>query len=161
MAQLEIPRFGALLAPFIGQVPSAALPRFLALLERGAADRYRHWAALLPEHAAELLACAVSEDEIANRIEAVFTLTPELHDVVEAPLPGALATYAAAFDGLDVWDQLRIQANAERQGAQAWRNIASGVTDQATLAAIAACSALEEVSADTLDRLITERAPTQ
>ena len=159
MTELEIPRFGALLAPYISQVPPETVPRFLALLERGAADRYRHWAALLPQHAEVLLACAASEDEIADRIEAAFTLEPSLRDAVNAPLSGALDTYVAVFGDFALWDQLRIQANAERQGAQAWRGIASRIEDATVLDALARCSALEEASADTLDRLIAEHAP--
>ena len=159
MSQLEIPRFGALLAPFISQVPSDAMPRFLALLERGAANRYREWAVLLPDHADTLLTCAASEDEIADRIEAAFTLDPSLRDTVQAPLPGAIDAYRRAFGALDVWDQLRVQANAERQGAQAWRNIATRVDDPEVLDALATCSSLEEASADSLDELIATHAP--
>ena len=159
MSQLEIPRFGALLAPFISQVPPDAMPRFLALLERGAANRYREWAEMLPDHADVLLSCAASEDDIADRIEAAFTLDDMHRDVVAAPLPGAIDTYRKAFGGLDVWDQLRVQANAERQGAQAWRGIATRVGDQVVLDALAACSALEEASADRLDALIAAHAP--
>jgi hypothetical protein len=159
MSDVVIPNFGALLAPYIGQVPPAAMPRFLALLERGAADRYRHWVGLLPEHAEVLSACAASEDEIADRIEAAFALDPALHDALHAPLPAARDTYYEVFAGLDPWDQLRIQANAERQGAQAWRNIATRTTDPEVLAALAACSGLEEASADALDGLIAAHAP--
>jgi hypothetical protein len=63
------------------------------------------------------------------------------------------------FDGLDVWDQLRIQADAERQGARAWRNIAARIDDQAMIAALECCSSLEEASADRLDHLIANHAP--
>ena len=159
MTDLRIPDFGALLSPYIGQVPAAAMPRFLALLERGAAARYREWSVMLPAHADELLGCAASEDEIADRIEAAFTLDPALHDLLHAPLPAARATYYDVFSGMDVWDQLRVQANAERQGAQAWRNIATRVDDPSVLAALAACSALEEASADRLDALIAAHSP--
>ncbi len=55
MADLTIPNFGELLAPQIGSVPEDAVPAFLARLERSAAQRYREWAASLPEHAAGLL----------------------------------------------------------------------------------------------------------
>ena len=51
MSELVIPRFGELLAPYISAVPAEITPRFLALLERGAASRYRGWAEMLPEHA--------------------------------------------------------------------------------------------------------------
>lgn len=160
MSSLEIPRFGELLAPFISQVPAEAMPRFLALLERGAAGRYRHWACLLPAHTDVLLGCAESEDEIADLIEAAFDLDASSHDLVHEPLPAALDAYLAVFSDLGVWDQLRIQANAERQGAQAWRGIAASGANPAVLEALARCSALEEASADQLDRLITEHAPT-
>lgn len=160
MSSLKIPRFGELLAPFISQVPAEARPRFLALLERGAAGRYRHWATVLPAHADVLLACATSEDEIADCIEAAFTLDASLHDLVHAPLPAALDAYLAVFSDFALWDQLRIQANAERQGAQAWRGIAARGVDPAALDALTRCSALEEASADQLDRLISEHAPT-
>lgn len=159
MPDLTIPDFGRLLAPQLGRVPAETLPRFLALLERGAADRYRVWAQALPEHAEVLLTCAAAEDEIADRIEAAFALDPSLREATEAPLPEARAAYVAAFDGHDVWDQLRIQADAERQGAQAWRTIAARVDDERVLAALAACSALEEASADRLDALIAAHAP--
>lgn len=159
MSELQIPRFGALLAPYIGQVPAEAMPRFLALLERGAADRYRHWAELLPEHAAELGVCAAAEDEIADRIDAVFALHADHAEALVAPLPAARATYVAAFEDHDVWDQLRIQADAERQGAHAWRTIAARTDDPAVIAELSACSALEEASADRLDALIAAHAP--
>jgi hypothetical protein len=159
VAAVEAPDFGALLRPYIGQVPPEAMPRFLALLERGAADRYRHWAELLPEHAEVLLACAASEDEIADRIEAAFALDPALREVLHAPLPDALATYRAVFDELDPWDQLRIQAQAERQGARAWRNIAARIDDADVIAALDACSMLEEASADRVDELVAAHAP--
>jgi hypothetical protein len=56
--------------------------------------------------------------------------------------------------GANMWDQLRIQANAERQGAEAWRTIAADLSDQRIIGQLAACSALEEASADRLDALI-------
>jgi hypothetical protein len=154
MTETQIPNFGALLAPFIVQVGPELRPRFLALLERGAADRYRYWAEQLPEHADGLLACAAREDEIADRIEAAFSVGADDLPVLEAPLPGARATYLEVFDGRSNWDQLRIQANAERQGANAWRSTAATVTDPSVLEQLAACSALEESSADFLDALI-------
>ena len=159
MADVVTPNFGALLAPYIGQVPPGTRPRFLALLERGAAQRYRYWAGLLPDHAGVLLACAASEDEIADRVEALFTLDPALRAELEAPLPAARDTYYEVFAGLDVWDQLRIQAGAERQGAQAWRTIAADHPDPHAVAELATCSALEEASADRLDQLIAAHAP--
>ena len=157
MADVTAPDFGALLAPQLSSIPPDALPRFLALLERGAAQRYREWAAALPEHADVLLTCAASEDEIADRIEAAFGIDADTAAAIQEPLPAAAATYVGAFDGLDVWDQLRIQADAERQGARAWRNIAARTPDPSALAALDACSTLETASADRLDALLASR----
>ena len=67
----DVPQFGALLAEYIVSVPEASRPRFLARLERGAADRYRGWAAALPDHADVLLECAASEEQIAIRVDAL------------------------------------------------------------------------------------------
>lgn len=159
MSELQIPAFGALLAPYISQVPADLVPRFLALLERGAATRYREWAEMLPDHAEILLACAADEDEIADRIDGAFALEPQLRDQLHAPLAGARDTYYATFEGYDVWDQLRIQANAERQGANAWRGIATRTIDTVVREQLATCSALEEASADRLDALIATHAP--
>ena len=153
----EIPNFGVLLAPFIGQVGAELRPRFLALLERGAADRYRYWAELLPEQADCLLACACREDEIADRVERVFAVAEADVPALNAPLAEARATYYRVFDGLDAWQQLRIQANAERQGANAWRSIAAYVADSHIVDELAACSALEEHSAGELDALLRAR----
>lgn len=159
MSQLEIPRFGELLSPYIGRVPAIAMPRFLALLERTAADRYRQWALDLPEHRDGLLQCADSEDEIANRIEGAFAIDESLRDELTAPLPEAKQVYYDTFSAYSIWDQLRIQANAERQGAQAWRNIASRHPDQRVIDVLESCSVLEESSADYLDALIAQHAP--
>ena len=156
MSNIVVPRFGELLAPFISQVPDEIRPRFLALLERGAASRYRGWAEMLPQHAEGLLRCAEAEDEIANRIESAFAMDETLRDQLEAPLPDALKTYYDVFAPLDVWDQLRIQANAERQGAGAWERIASVHPSAEVIKVLNSCSELELTSADYLDALLAE-----
>ena len=159
MSDVAIPRFGELLRPFIARVAPETMPRFLALLERGAADRYRIWAETLPEHSEGLLRCADSEDEIADRIEGAFALDESLRDQLEAPLPEAIDTYYRVFAPLSVWDQLRVQADAERQGAAAWRGIASQHPDPSVVEVLETCSRLEESSADYLDALIDRFAP--
>jgi hypothetical protein len=154
MSQTDIPNFGELLAPFIGQVPAAALPNFLALLERGAAERYRLWAELLPEQREGLLVCAGREDQIADHADALFPIGPALREEIQAPLPAAKETYYAVFADLDVLDQLRIQANAERQGAAAWRAMVSADAPDAVNQTLESMAALEESSADFLDQLL-------
>lgn len=154
MNELHIPNFGELLAPYIDRVPEEALPNFLALLERGAADRYRVWAEMLPAQREELLACADREDEIANRADALFPLDPSLRDQVAEPLPEAKSVYYAVFSDLDVYDQLRIQADAERQGAAAWRGLLGAELPQEACKELEAIARLEEASADYLDALL-------
>ncbi len=153
-----MPRFGELLGPYIARVAPETMPRFLALLERGAADRYRGWDEQLPEHRAGLMQCAASEDEIADRIDGAFALDDSLREQLIAPLPEALQTYYDVFAPLPIWDQIRIQANAERQGAAAWRGIASRHPDPAVIDVLETCSRLEESSADFLDDLIASHA---
>ena len=155
MSERAIPNFGALLGVFIAQVPEPARPRFLALLERGAAERYRYWAERLPEHQAGLVACSAREDEIADRVERVFAIDDAVREKMNTPLAGARETYYSVFEGLPLLEQLRIQANAERQGAAAWRGIASGVADAHVREELERCARLEETSADYLDRLVS------
>ena len=88
-----IPNLGTLLAPYLSAVPAASMPRFLARLERGAADRYRYWASVLPAHAPGLLECAAREDEIARRADALFAVIAEDLPAIEAALPQARSTY--------------------------------------------------------------------
>lgn len=153
-----MPNFGSLLAPFIAQVPRAAMPRFLALLERGAAQRYREWAVEIPEHSEVLVACARREDEIADRIDAVWPIDASLHDQLHAPLPAARELYYSVFIGLDPWEQLDIQADAELQGARAWRAIAENHPDPHVVDELMHCARLEEESSRELVRIITRRA---
>jgi hypothetical protein len=150
VTNVEIPQFGALLAPVLSQVPGRARPRFLAMLERSAADRYRTWAVAAPEHRDVLLACAASEDEIADRIDAAFECDEATLADLRALLPQAQQIYLAAFDGMPVINQIRVQAAAELQGAMAWVHIAERLDDSARSdelrVVLAACSALEERS---------------
>ncbi len=149
---IQIPNFGALLAPVLSHVPDLARPRFLALLERTAADRYRAWAAELPHDAEALNSCAQREDEISDRIEALFELDDGSLAELRSLLPAARALYYAAFDGLPINEQLRLQADAELQGAHAWRSIARRLSDPSVIAELYRCSAIEEESS----RVVTE-----
>ncbi len=154
----DVPNFGALLGPYISQVPAASIPRFLARLERGAADRYRAWAAALPEHAALLLECAASEEQIAIRADALFPAEPADLASIEAALPGARDTYYAAFDGLPLAQQLAMQAAAERQGAQAWLGLKRADMPPAHLDELDALAALEIRSAEQVEALVERLA---
>ena len=153
---LVVPNFGALLGRYIGSVPAASVPRFLARLERGAADRYRWWAAMLPEHAEPLLACASSEEQIAIRVDALYPVVPEDLAAIEEALPGARDTYFAVFESLSVKQQLALQAAAERQGSQAWQGLKRDGLPAAHLAELDALTALEIESAQRVEALVAK-----
>jgi hypothetical protein len=63
-------------------------------------------------------------------------------------------TYYAVFAGLTPIEQMTIQANAERQGAAAWRGLIESENDEAVRAALEECAQIEEASADYLDALL-------
>jgi hypothetical protein len=132
MSKLEIPNFGELLAGHLQQVPPAALPYMLSQLERTAAARYRDWAAEVTEHKEGLLACAGREDEIADKVEAMFPPSDEHRQLVEGLMPAAKATYYEAFSGYTAFEQIAIQEDAERQGANAWQGLKAAYPDKAT-----------------------------
>lgn len=154
MTERALPDVGGLLAGFMAQVPEAARPRFLALLERGAAARYRIWAEQLPAHAAGLLACAAREEEIADRAEGVVPIDAGTREKLDSLFQGARDAYYGLFDGVPVLEQLRIQAGAERLGAGAWRGMALAMTDVHSREVLDGCAQLEEVSATYLDTLV-------
>jgi hypothetical protein len=147
------PDIGKLLSRPLSALPEGALPGFLALLERGAAARYREWADALPEYADGLRACAAREEEIADRIDAAFPMASPLRERSERQLPEARELYGSLFVGHGPEDQLAIQAGAERQGAAAWRGLAAGVDDPALREVLESCARLEEESARYLEAL--------
>ncbi|GAB5450244.1 MAG: hypothetical protein Hals2KO_05720 [Halioglobus sp.] len=155
MTDVDIPDFGALLAPYITSVPPEAIPAFLARLERTAADRYRQWAEALPEHAEGLLACAAREDHIADEIEVLYPASSvEQVAAMDAAISPARDTYYAVFSTLTPIEQMTIQANAERQGAAAWRGMLAQEENEASRAVLEHCASTEEASADYLDALL-------
>ncbi len=74
-----------------------------------------------------------------------------------ATIAPAKNCYYQAFSSFTIWEQLYIQANAERQGAAAWRMIASQFTDDSITEALELCSSIEEKSADYVDALLAAR----
>ena len=139
----EVPQFGALLRDHIQSVPPEAQPAFLAGLERSAAERYRGWAEQLPDHADELLACAASEDRIADIVSGLFPIDEHLQAQVDAALPDAVALYYDVFAPYTPAEQLYLQSEAEIQGSQAWVRMSEQISDEPTLAALRECTELE------------------
>ena len=156
MTAVAVPNFGELLSPHIGQVPENAVPNFLALLERGAAQRYRMWAEQLPAFSEGLMACSKSEDKIADIIESMFLIDEELAAEIQGPLPAARELYFNGFDGLPLADQLAIQADAELQGAEAWRAMLSDDIPEAINQGLRECMELEQASSAYLYSIIDD-----
>ena len=152
MTEVDIPNFGELLAEHLSGVPSEAYPYLLSQLERTAADRYRGWADEVPEHREGILECAAREDEIADRVEALFPPSDEHRALVATIIPRAKATYYSAFEPYTPIEQMMIQANAERQGANAWQNLKAAFPDKS--AELDQLSQIELGSAEYLDELL-------
>ena len=152
MSEVAIPNFGEVLSEHLGGVPGEAYPYLLSQLERTAADRYRGWAEAVPEHRVELLACADREDEIADRVEAMFPPSQAHRDLVDGIIPAAKQTYYAVFEGYSPFEQMTIQADAEKQGAGAWQRLKEAYPAQA--AQLDQLSAIELESAAYLDQLL-------
>lgn len=160
MPSTPAPDFATLLAPFISSVPAAAVPAFLARLERTAAARYRMWAEALPAHAEGLMECAAREDAIAERVLALYPANePAQLSAMDAAIAPAKETYYAVFSALAPIEQMAIQANAERQGAAAWRAMIDDEPEADKKTALEACARIEEESADFLDALLATLAP--
>lgn len=155
MSTITAPNFAELLAPYIDSVPAEAVPAFLARLERTAADRYRLWAEAVPEHREGLLDCAAREDEIADRVEKIYPATAEDHVVaIDSAIGPAKDTYYDVFSSLTPFEQMSIQADAERQGAAAWRAMIDDEGDEEIKSELERCARIEEASADYLDALL-------
>ena len=142
-AHPEVPQFGALLRPHIQSVPPESQPAFLAGLERSAAARYRDWSTQLTDHAQPLLECAEREDRIADIVSGLFPVSDEAQGRIDAALPDAVALYYDVFAPYTPAEQLYLQSEAEIQGSQAWVRLAENISDEATLAALRECTALE------------------
>ena len=149
---IEIPNFGELLAEHLSGVPQEAFPYLLSQLERTAAERYRGWADEVPDHRDGIMDCSAREDEIADRVEAMFPPTDEHRELVAGIIPKAKETYYKAFEGFTPVEQMYIQSKAERQGAGAWQILKDVYPDRSE--ELDEVSAIEIASADYLDVLL-------
>ena len=155
-ASPKLPSIGDVFASVLASVAEADRPLLIAIAERLAAERYRGWAAeaSLAPHAAVLRACAVREEEIAARVEALFSDAPARQRAILAARPDLAEVNRAFFAGRPVRIQLRIQANGERLGAATWRSFAKSEQGAAARETYLACAELEEVSARVLEELL-------
>jgi len=152
----SIPNVAEILAPLLARVPPARQPLLLAVAERMAAERYRGWAndPAYGAHRASLLACAVREEEIATRVEALSPDSETLEREIVAQNPDLQEINRTVFAGRPIADQMRIQAAGERAGAAAWKAFAAAAGATPAREAFLSCARLEEESAVVLDRIL-------
>jgi hypothetical protein len=149
----DLPDVAAILGPLIARVAPADQPLLLALAERLAAERYRGWAEQAGDAAlrAGFVACAAREDEIADRVEAMFPDPAGTQQRLRAEMPDLDRLNREVFAGRPLADQFAIQAAGERVGAATWRAFAAAQTNDTARAAFLACAPLEEASAEFLE----------
>ena len=159
MPDAESPNIGAVLARVLARVPREEQPLLIAFAERLAADRYRGWADESPEASirAELRACADREEEIARRIESLHPDAASVQRALVERNPDLLEVNRTLFAGRPVAEQFRTQAEGERLGAATWRAFAAHAKEALARDTFLGCAALEEASAEVLEKLIASR----
>jgi len=151
----SLPNVAEILAPLLARIPRDHQPLLIAIAERMAAERYRSWASQVaaPQQAVDLLACAVREEEIASRVEALYPDSSAIERDILANNSDLQEINRGIFADRPLREQFLIQAQGERLGAATWRAFAqnaNGASQQAFLA----CADLEEASAQVLDALV-------
>jgi hypothetical protein len=107
-------------------------------------------------HLARVLECSASEDKIADIIESLFLIDDQLKSEIQVPLPEARDVYYSVFNGLPLADQLSIQADAELQGAEAWRVMVSDDNPEVINQGLKQCMMLEKASSAYLYSIIND-----
>jgi hypothetical protein len=154
----DLPDVGAVLAPLLQRVPAERQPLLIALAERMAAVRYRTWAAdpTLVPHRSALLACALREEDIAARVEALRADSAAIEQELQGD--GHLEEVdRRVFAGLPLRAQLTVQMRGERLGAATWRAFAREAPEPARRVFLA-CADLEEASAAVLETILAGSA---
>jgi hypothetical protein len=148
-----LPDLVALLGPFLERLPARVHPRFLAALERRAAERYLAWAAGHDDAgtAAGLRAAAEREVAIASHVEDLFPEAAGDADLLVEVVREVAEGFGALLQGRALREQLAIQAAGERAGAATWRRLATRETDPGRRAVLERCAMLEEESARFLE----------
>ena len=151
----RLPKVAEVLAPILARVRREQQPLLIAMAERMAAARYRAWAdeAELRAHRSELLACAAREEEIAERIEALFPEAAAIQRELLAANPEVEGINRDLFAGRPPGEQLTLQAEGERLGAATWRAFAAETSGSAR-ETFQACAHLEEESAVVLETIL-------
>jgi hypothetical protein len=160
VADQPVPDIVATLAPVLAATDRADHPLLIAMLERWAAGRYREWADAHDDVATvtKLTACADREEEIATRVEALYSDAVEVQAALAEANPRLADILTGSFAWRPIDEQFKLQAEAERLGASTWRSFARAADDTAAAEVFSACALLEEASADVLEQLIATGA---
>lgn len=156
---LPMPDYGVQLAPYLNRLPLEALPVFLAHLEAAGAYRYHYWAADLTGtalNAHSLLECAEREAQIQRQIDALYDLPAEQLSDINSIIPRAVGACHRALVKLPVLEQIRLHADAERQSAATWRQLARQESNEEIIAGLELCANLDEATAECLDELLQD-----
>jgi len=152
---MKLPSVGDVLAPILARVAVEKRPLLIAAAERMAAQRYRGWARdAAADRKAGLEACADREEEIARRVESLFTDAGSLQRDVVAAVPELAEVNRSLFAPYTIEEQFTIQAQGERLGAATWRSFARHAESQQTAKVFESCAVLEEESATFLESLL-------
>ena len=153
----SLPNLAEILGPVLRRVSTQQRPILLAAAERLAANRYRQWADEVdPSLKSGMLACAEREDEVAQRIEAMFANAESLQKELLAQTP-ELMDANSLFASLSLRDQFAVQAQGERAGAATWRIYAEKASDSQIRNQFLKCALLEEESALFLESILQNR----
>ncbi len=152
----ELPDIGALFAPLLARIAEDQRPLLIALAERMAAQRYRDWAGAASDAGQRdrLLGCAEREEEIARRVEALFSDAAAVQQDMRAKNPELEEVDRSLFAPLPHDDQLALQARGERLGAATWRSLAKQAASENAREVFLGCAKLEEESAAVLESIL-------
>ncbi|MCX5740006.1 MAG: VOC family protein [Proteobacteria bacterium] len=151
-----LPNLADVFARILTKVADRDRPLVVAIAERMAAERYRGWASEVTHSAdaAHLLACAQREEEIAARVEALFSGASAIQRQILEKHPDLADLNRSLFADRPLHVQFRIQAQGERLGAATWRSFASREKAGAARETFLACAELEETSAVVLESML-------
>jgi len=159
MADQTVPDIVTTLAPVLEATDASDHPLLIAMLERWAAERYREWADAVGDLGivTALTACAEREEEIATRVEALYSDAAAVQERLERDNPLLRGALSGSFTWRPLDEQYATQAAAERLGAATWRSFARKAReaeDDAAAEVFEQCALMEEASAEVLEQLL-------
>lgn len=160
VADEPVPDIVTTLAPVLEATDPSDHPLLIAMLERWAAERYREWAEAVGDNlgiVTALTACAEREEEIATRVESLYSDSADVLERLEKANPLLRGALSGSFTWRPLDEQYATQAGAERLGAATWRSFARRSRadgDEAAAEVFEQCALMEEASAEVLENLL-------